>query len=62
MESAVWIRDWWTSHSWQRMQWYETTLGVSTAGNGYSGTPWTLDQVRYLFLSVDNCDGWDEKC
>ena len=39
-------------YSWQRMQWYATSLGVSTAGNGYSGT--TIDQVKYLFLSVDD--------
>ena len=68
MDSAVWI--WLTSRqlatdavvcnvsqchdSWQRMQWYATSLSVSTAGNGNSGTPWTLDQVKYLFLSMDD--------
>ena len=70
MDSAVWIRDWWTSRqlatdavvctvsqcldSWQRMQWYAPSHRLTTAGNGYSGTPWTLDQVKYLFLSVDS--------
>ena len=43
------------------MQWYAATIGVSTAGNGYSVTPWTLDQVKYLFLSVDDWDGWDKE-
>ena len=40
--------------SWQRMHWYAPSLSVSTAGNGCSGMPWTLDQVKYLFLSVDD--------
>ena len=44
MDSSVWIRGWWS---------------VSTAGNGCNGMPWTLDQVKYLFFSVDD---WDEKC
>ena len=35
--------------SWQRMQWYATSHSVSTVGNGYSGMPWTLDQVKHLF-------------
>ena len=34
--------------SWQRMQWYAASIGVSTALNGCSGTPWTLDQVKYI--------------
>ena len=33
MDSSVWIRGWWS---------------VSTAGNGCSGMPWTLDQVKYF--------------
>ena len=40
--------------SWKRMHWCATSHGVSTAGNGYNGMPWTLDQVKYLFLSVDD--------
>ena len=27
---------------------------ATSLGNGYSGTSWTLDQVKYLFLSVDD--------
>ena len=27
---------------------------ATSLGNGYSGTTWTLDQVKYLFLSVDD--------
>ena len=85
MDSAVWIRDWWTSRqlatdavvctvslcldSWQRMQWYATSHGVTTAGNGCSGMQrlsvsrqlvmdtverFGFDQVKYLFLSVDD--------
>ena len=37
--------------SWQQMQWYASTQRVTTAG---VGMPWTLDQVKYLFLSVDD--------
>ena len=37
--------------SWQRMQWYASSHSVTTAG---IGMPWTLDQVKYLFLSVDD--------
>ena len=37
--------------SWLRMQWYAPSHSVTTAG---IGTPWTLDQVKYLFLSVDD--------
>ena len=37
--------------SWQRMQWYAPPHSVTTAG---IGMPWTLDQVKYLFLSVDD--------
>ena len=37
--------------SWQQMQWYASSQRVTTAG---VGMPWTLDQVKYLFLSVDD--------
>ena len=37
--------------SWQRMQWYAPSHSVTTAG---IGMPWTLDQVKYLFLSMDD--------
>ena len=44
-----WQRMQW--YSWQRMQWYASSHSVTTAG---IGMPWTLDQVKYLFLSVDD--------
>ena len=34
------------------MQWYATSHGVSTTGNGYSGMPWTLDSSEVsVFIS-----------
>ena len=53
----------WTAQFWMRGWWsvstagcgcsgvHRLTLSVSTAG---IGMPWTLDQVKYLFLSVDD--------
>ena len=37
--------------SWQQMQWYASSQRVTTAGVGML---WTLDQVKFLFLSVDD--------
>ena len=72
MESAVWIRDWWTSRklatdavvctvshcldSWQRMQWYAPSLNVSTAGNGCSGMQ-RLSVSRQLVMDTVVCPG-----
>ena len=38
---------------------HSLSLSVTTAG---IGMPWTLDPVKYLFLSVDDWDGWWLKC
>ena len=37
--------------SWQRMQWYASFIGVSTAGDGYSGTPWTRSSEVSVLVS-----------
>ena len=63
-------------HGWRSLD--TGLVDVTTAGNGCSGMerllvsrqlvtdaverPGLLDQVNYLFLSVDDWDGWDENC
>ena len=57
MDSAVWILDILVgSHETGGTSLSLVTglVDVSTAGNGYGETPRTLDQVKYLFLSVDD--------